>query len=97
MAPCAMPPDASDALVWLAALETLLTAGAPSAGFPAACVMITFLFAMVMVPVRGEIFGFAGMRKSTSPLPVPDCPLVMLIQPGLSVVAVHWQPVWVET
>src|SRR5689334_15491340 len=90
--PCAIAPAGSKDDTWLAALATPVTAGVPGAGLPAAWTIVTVVSAMVKVPVRAAIMGFASAAKSTSPLPVPDWPRVILIQSGLSVAAVQRQP-----
>src|ERR1035441_4010769 len=53
--------------------------------------MVTSWPAMVSVPVLLAARGLAVTVKSTSPLPLPVEPLVMAIQSGLSVEAVHGQ------
>jgi sensor domain CHASE-containing protein len=55
----------------------------------AACVTVTVLPAMVTVPVRVVVFGFAAMLSVTVPLPAPDAPLDTVIQEALDT-AVHW-------
>jgi hypothetical protein len=55
---------------------------------PPACVTVCVCPAIVSVPVRGVVAGFAGTENDTAPEPVPDCPASMVIQAAL-LLAVH--------
>ena len=56
-----------------------------------ACVTVNVASAIVSVPVRLAIVGFAATLKPALPDPVPLAPLVTVIH-GALLVAVHAQP-----
>src|SRR5258708_40217672 len=57
----------------------------------AAWVTVTVCPATVTVPVRAVVSGLAAKAKATVPLPLPEAPLVTVIQPVL-LNAVQLQP-----
>jgi hypothetical protein len=61
-----------------------------------ACVTVCVWPAIVIVPVRTVVFGFAVNVNATVPLPLPLAPLVIVIHDAV-VLAVHAQPVAVVT
>jgi hypothetical protein len=64
--------------------------GGGGGGGGAACVTVNVFPAATIVPVRELVPVLAETANATVPLPVPDCPDVMLIHAAL-VVAVHAQ------
>jgi hypothetical protein len=61
-----------------------------------ACVTVNVRPATVSVPMRWPVPVFGATVKATLPAPLPDAPLVIVIQAAL-LVAVHAQPVLAAT
>jgi len=70
---------------------TVCDCGLIDPGHAPLCVTVYGRPAMVIVPTRLVVFGFAMKSKPTVPLPVPLAPLVIVIH-GVVVDAVHAQP-----
>jgi hypothetical protein len=63
---------------------------------PAACVTVNVRPAIVSVPVRDEVVGFAWMLNPVAPFPVPLAPDVTVMKDAL-LTAVHVQALVVVT